>query len=344
MGFGDIMEDVFGDQDSENKVQQLPTLTTEQSDLLKKLSSLLFSQVGQGISPYPGKTVASVSDLQSDVFNLAGGLSPIANKALGTSSTLMDYFDPAMASRISGQAETTLSDILKKFDPSAANEAFTQGVQSPTIKAWERDVLPQIMERFAGANAGNSGEVNRSITRSGSDMMSNLGASRATNLFNAQNAYEGRRLQGLGLAPSISGMSNQNLTAAGQAASLGASTLGTQLGIGGTQRSIEQEGLTDLLSRYEQAQAYNNPWLKFLPQALNTTAFENLVTPQLSEREKMMNDINLLGSLGMGAFGMIPGGTGAGAGAAGFSTIASNPGMMPLSSAADYGYQNWFMR
>jgi len=299
------LDKIFGDQDSNNKVQQLPTLTPEQGELLKKLSSLLGGQVGQGVAPYPGQTVAGANANQTDVFGSAGALGPLANKALGAGSTIMDYFDPAMMSRVGGQAETALGDILKKFDPTAANEAFTAGVQAPTIKAWERDVLPKIMERFAGANAGNSGAINRTISRSGADLMQNLGASRATNLFNQQNASENRRVQGLGMAPSIAGLSQQTIGAAGQATSLGASALGTQLGIGGTQRGIEQEGLNALLAKYEKGQAYNNPWLKFLPTALNTTAFENLVTPQLSERQKTMNDIGLISSLATGTFGMM---------------------------------------
>jgi hypothetical protein len=341
MGF---LDKIFGDQKNTNDVQQISTLTPEQRSLLDNLTKLVGGQVGQGVSGYGGQTVADVNANQSDVFGSAGALGGIANKALGASSTIMDYYDPAMSSRVGGQAESSLSDILKKFDPTAANDAFTKGVQAPTIAAWERDVLPKIMEKFAGANAGNSGAINRTLARSGADLSANLGASRATNLFNQQNAYEGRRLQGLGMAPSIAGISNQNISLAGQAASLGSSALSTQLGIGGTQRGIEQESLDSLLAKYETQQAYNNPWLKFLPTALNTTAFTNVVTPQLSERQQMMNDIGLTSQLAMGAFGMMGGGGGAGAGAGGMSTAASNPGMMSLQSAANKGYTDWFMQ
>lgn len=344
MGF---MDKIFGSQDSKNKVQQLPTLTPEGLATLKKLFDTLNPQIGQGVQPYPGQTVAGTNELQSGVFGAAGALAPIANKALGASGTIMDYYDPGLSSRVSGQSETALTDLLKKFDPTAANKAFDVGVQAPTIAAWERDVLPKIMERFAGANAGNSGAINRTLSRSGADLMQNLGATRANTLFNAENANENRRLSALGISPAIAGMSNQNISLAGQAASLGASALGTQLGIGGAQRGIEQENLDALLAKYETAQAYNNPWLKFLPTALNTMAFENLVTPQLSERAKMMNDIGLAGQLGLGTFGIMQslgmGGAGANAGG-GFVTRASNPGAMSLGNAATMGYDDWFLR
>jgi len=212
---------LFGD---DPKLDLISLLTPGQQGLLDQLTKLLGGQMGEGITPYEGQMVAGESGLQKDVFDL-----------LGESGMGM------------------LESALQPFDPESATQYWEKSVKAPMMETWEEDIIPEIMEPFAGMGALSSGGLNRALARSGKELTTGLGATLADILFRAEESHKGRQF---GAIPQIMSV----------------------LGAGGTQRGIEQERLTEPFTKWQMSQPWASPWLSMLGPALGTRAYEPVVS------------------------------------------------------------------
>lgn len=200
-------------------------LTGGQGTLLDALTSLLSGQLGQGVDPYGGKTVAGESDIQSKMF---GGI-------------------PGM---VAGGSEA-LNKILGDFDPTLATGAWEKGVKDPMMKMFKEEILPGVIEPFAGAGAVRSGAAERAMGKAGSGFATQLMADLSSKLFEGEQAHLGRQAGATGMLPGL-----------------------TQLGLqaGGEQRGIAQDILGEGFQKWQMSQGYNNPWLQQLGLGLGTQA------------------------------------------------------------------------
>ncbi len=261
------MGDLFGGGGSSDP-QQIPTLTPEQQELLRGLIGQI--NPGQSITPFGGDRVAPASGLQTSAFDLAGGLSP------GIEGGLQQFgqFDPAMGGQFMGMGQQGLSDIMQPFDPTSTQEAW-QANMRPAFNMWRDEVVPAIQERgVATTGTGDAGGIGREISRSGRDLATNQSAMLANALFSGEQAQLGRQQVGVNQAMNFAQLPGQ---LAGQGQQLAAGGLGQMAGMGGMQRGINQQFLGAGQDVFNEAQAFNNPWLQYLPQALGSSAFDTVV-------------------------------------------------------------------
>lgn len=255
------------------KVKQQPTLTRGQRSLLDQLTELLGSQLGQGITPYQGQMVAPASSLESQAFNYFGNIFPTAQNMLN--------YDPRQGQGYLNQGSQALNTMLADYDPASARNYWNEAVKMPAMQTWQKDIVPQIMEKYAGQNAADSGAMRRAIANSAADMNTNLNAQLANLIYSGEQAQLGRQQQGINQAMQMSQMPGQLYAQQGQIAGIGGDLANQAMNAGFTNRSIEQQVLDSLYNRWATSQAYNNPWLQnYLGIALDTPAFTNVAAQQ----------------------------------------------------------------
>lgn len=90
-------------------------------------------------------------------------------------------------SPIYGQLQQLLQQLS---NPEKQNEYFTNAIEKPTLRTYERDILPQIQNRYYNQGSGvNGGALNRALNRSAEDLALGLGERRANfNMTNSQNS------------------------------------------------------------------------------------------------------------------------------------------------------------
>lgn len=248
--------------------ERIPTLEPEQLELLRNLIGQI--NPGQSITPFGGERVAGLTPPQTSAFDLAGGFAP------GVEAGLQGFgqFDPAMGGQFMGMGTEALKGALEPFDPTSTQEAW-QANMRPAFNMWRDEVVPAIQEKGVRmTGTGDAGGIGREISRSGRDLATNQSAILSNALLSGEQFHKGRQSTGInqamGMARLPGDLASRNLGLA----SLG---LGQMAGVGGEERGINQQFLGAERDVFNEAQAFNNPWLQFLPQALGTSAFDTVV-------------------------------------------------------------------
>jgi hypothetical protein len=273
-------------------VGSVSSLTAEQAELLRKLTGLVTEQVGKGIEPYPGDLAAGPSDLQQQSWGAISDL--ISGGRTGPSQQAIEKVLGG-TSDVGGKLNVKGYDV-GEFDPKAIQEWYQNALVKPAMDTWEKTIAPTVQEKFISRNAGSSGAANRAIAGSAEDMMSKLNAQLANALMGEKGAFDTKKFEAgmdetnkqfgadtdfisrlfqggqadLSRATQVPGMQSQSMDDLFEAIGLGTEA-------GGTQQGITQKGLLEDLTKWEQGQAYNNPWLESLAKIMGTKATEPVV-------------------------------------------------------------------
>jgi hypothetical protein len=96
--------------------------------------------------------------------------------------------------------EGPLGDIFGSFN----EEQFQQGIQEPSLKNFQENILPQLMEKFNSQNALQSGAFQKAKFKAGTDLQSDLNKLR----YGAQEQNKLNRLTGLQTGLAKQGVEN----------------------------------------------------------------------------------------------------------------------------------------
>ncbi len=260
-----------------------PYAGTGYRPLMKKLSGFLRPQIGQGITPYQGQRVADISPLQQMGFDVAGGINPVAESALQQGGSVLSYFDPSMATDFLGQAGGALENFTGDYDPSAVQDLYQQSFVNPAVQTFEQDIMPAIMERFAGANAADSGAMNKTLARAGRDLSTQLSGQLGDLLYRDRQDFMGRQQQAVNQAGMLAGLPGQIASQGLNIAGRGGDLASQLFNIGSAQRNIDQQNITANQQKWLEGQGYNNPWLtNFLPIAASQQPNQVVASGQAS--------------------------------------------------------------
>ena len=292
------MGDILGGDDG--GVEQATTLTTGQRDLLDAITDLVTPQVGQGVDPYSGQTVASISPLQQSAFNSAYGLSNLGSLGINLAQSGISGYNPQQGYDILNTAQQGLQGAMQEFDPQTVMDALDPA-RRLALNTFNTETIPNLLERF-GATSGGSGSLNTAFGDAAQELSLGLSAQAAPYLFQGQQNQLDRQLQGASIGSTLSQIPGtlglQSLQIGGGSSDL----LSTLANLGASERSLQQQFLTDEANRYYEAQPYNNPYLTGLaPLALGTRAFENVYTQPSPGLGSAL--LPALGSLGGAAIG-----------------------------------------
>jgi hypothetical protein len=246
---------LFGDKPS---IKNVPTLSTEQKDLLNAIIAQLQGTAGTGVEAYPGDIYAGASGLNQELFDLAGNI----------------LSEPGQGQDILDQLLSQFSQPYTRpdFDPSATIDMFNTSVRTPALKEFNTEILPGIAERYAGMNAGRSGAMLKTMADAGSDLESSLSGQLSQYLYNAEN----QNVQDVLNYNQLSSGVLENLM--GTAFDQPLQTLSGLMGIAGTEQTIDQNQLTEDYQKWMYEQPYNNPWLQQLQTLLGTQTTQPVVS------------------------------------------------------------------
>jgi len=127
------------------------------------------------------------------------------------------------------QAQNIINMLSQPWDPSQIESTFAQSVATPAREQWRSEIIPDIMERFAGSESLSSSGLNRALTRSGERLETGLAASKASMLQADRDSYYNRLAQAISPAAGMwstagnlaLGRTEAQLSAAIQQANLG---------------------------------------------------------------------------------------------------------------------------
>ena len=295
---------------SGSSTKQVSTLTGGQRDLLDQLTDLLGGQLGQGIQPYQGQVTANMSPLTQSGINYFGDLLPTAQAGSNVFANVLGQYNPTQGFDYLSQGADAMGSMLADFDPTSARNYWNEAVKMPAMQTWQNDIVPQIMEKYAGQNATDSGAMRRAIANSGANMNTGLNAQLANLLFSGEQAQLGRQQQGVNQAMQMSQMPGQLAAQAGGIGSMGMDMVSQMMNAGGMEGSYNQQQLTDQYNKWATEQGYNNPWLQYLGTALGTHAFQPVVTQKSGWMDSLMPALGAFAGSDVGA-GMIGKGIGA---------------------------------
>ena len=250
-----------------------------QESLLDALTSLLTGQLGQGITPFQGLRPGEVpfGPLQQQGFGLAGGLAPGIGAGIDLFGQTLGQFDPTQGQGFLGQAQGALGkglgfdptqDILRAFEPS----------RQLALRGFQEDIVPNLLERF-GATSGPSGPLNRALAEAGAGLELGLSAQTAPFIGQAALQQPGLQFAGAGLGGQLAGVPGQLAGQGVQLGGAGISQLSNLFNIGGLQQQLPIGIAGAEQARFQEAQAFANPFLSLLTPALGTQAFEAFQRP-----------------------------------------------------------------
>lgn len=254
-------------------------LTGGQTGLLEALSNLLTGQVGQGVTPFQGLRPGEVpfGPLQEQGFGLAGGLAPGIGAGLGLFNQALSGFDPSQGQGFLGTAQQALGQGLG-FDPTQNILQALEPGRQLALRTFEQDIVPNLLERF-GATSGPSGALNRALSEAGAGLSLGLGAQAAPFLGQAALNQPGIQFQGAQLGGQLAGVPGQLAQQGAQLGGLGAGLLNQLFNIGGLQQQLPIGVAGAEQARFQEAQAFANPFLALLGPALGTQAFQAFQQP-----------------------------------------------------------------
>ena len=249
-------------------------LSGGQTGLLDALTSLLTGQIGQGITPFQGLRPGEVpfGPLQQQGFGLAGGLAPGIGAGLDLFGQTLTGFDPSQGQGLLGQAQGALQQGLG-FDPTQNILQAFEPSRRLAMRGFEQDIVPGLLERF-GATSGPSGALNRALSEAGAGLELGLSAQTAPFIGQAALQQPGLQFQGAGLGGQLAGVPGQLAQQGTQLGGAGANMLSQLFNIGGLQQQLPMGIAGAEQARFQEAQAFANPFLSLLSPALGTQAFQ----------------------------------------------------------------------
>lgn len=210
-------------------------LTGQQSKLLKNISKMARNNLGQGIDPYTGDiSPGSNQEIQTAISGMYNALNPDQGRT------------DAINQLMSGAG-----------DPEGVRQFYEQSVLAPSQQAFG-DALRVVDDRYGDA-WGTSGAHMRAVGDATSNFGIGIGSVLGDLVYQDRNAARDRQFGGV-QASLADSQNTQGL-------------LGNLFGAGDYQRGIQADQNAEALAKWEQAQAYNNPWLGLLAPALGTQAF-----------------------------------------------------------------------
>lgn len=216
--------------------EEVDLLTGRQRGLIRDLSIQLEGEIGQSGPVYEGQITPDATANQQLAFDNVGGLLGQANQA-----------DPQIQAMLQGQSANGI-------DPA---QYAQESIYDPAKLAY--DDAREEMEAMYGGSWGQTGGYQDIMQKGAARFGVGIGNEMAE--FARYQQDTGNQNRAMGVDASF-----------GQTRNL-ADTYGTLLGVGGEERSIEGQRNNEDLSRWQQGQDYNNPWLGFLGPALGTQAF-----------------------------------------------------------------------
>jgi len=189
-------------------------LSPEQKALLNSLLGKGQGLTDSGAQIFPGQEVVGPSGIQQDIFGQIQGL--LGGDQLGTA------FDSALS-----------PSQIPEFDQAGVEDYFRKSMVDPALRAFEKDIMPSIQEKFISQNALDSGGFNRSVTNATGDLTKDLASQLGSLVYGSRETDEARRFTAEESAK------GRGLSTASLLASLG-------LGAGGEQRNIAQQQATGI--------------------------------------------------------------------------------------------------
>lgn len=202
--------------------------------------SWISPEIGQPGQVYGGQRVA--------------GLAPQQLMAMGLGGML-----PGGIGAAQGQAMGTLGKFLGGDGSSMLDPVYQYG-----RKLWSEDIVPSVMERFAGMGTAASGGAQKALSRAGERFGLGMMGTMAPMELQAR----GQQLQAVPMA--------------GDVAQWQIPAIQSLMGLGGVQRGVGEQQLGAQAQQWQEAQPYANPMLQFLGSVLpyGAPAFENIVKPE----------------------------------------------------------------
>lgn len=245
MGFGDIVKSFIGglagDSDAEYEQRQISRLTPEQQKLMKDLIGQI--DVTKGVEAYPGRIVPGAGPLQERAFGMLENI-------IGDEDSLY------------GRGRDVIDDLFQPYDPTADRDFFETAIRRPAMQEFEDVTMPNVMERFVGQNAMDSGAARRAVAKAGGDLQMGLSAKLADILYGGRRESEARRER---MVP--------------MAADYEMSPVRAAMDVGGVQRGIERETMAEPYEKWLYSRPYANPWLQYAMPTLGLQTFDTTFLP-----------------------------------------------------------------
>lgn len=302
-----------------------PNWTKGQGELFDQLTDMLGGQLGAGIPGYEGDTVAPLTGMEQRGMDYFGGMTPIGASTMDYMQGALNLADPATSQEYLTKAGGALDTMLQDFNPQDTIDLFNQSVRPEAMRTFEQDILPMIQEKYISGGQSRSGALDRAFARSGEDLTSGLSGQLAQMIYGDKQSHLGRQQTAINQGMNMAGLPGDLISQAMGIGGTGADFVGKMLDVGGMERAYDQDVIGDLLSKWEQSQPYNNPWLRYLPTALNATPYG-----QPYQSQSALS--SLMPGIGLGLGGMMSGGGLSSIGSSLFGSAAV-PGMFGSSSA-----------
>jgi hypothetical protein len=269
------------------------------------------NEMGSHVSGALGGFGESQDLAQNLLGGFGGQMQDILGQMGGMIPGLTGQIDPIM-SQMRGGADMGLGYLSQLLggDPQMDQQFFEQSVRAPAMQAWEQDIMPGILEQYAGMDALDSGASRRALAQGGANLATGMNQQMMDYILGQQNMRSGasQNLAGMtqGLPSTLmsgaTGLSSSmlgNLMGGTQGilgSMMGSQTnmlsplLGAQTGtqgnmmnllsqlapIAGSQYDISNQQTKDAYSQWAQQQPWSNPWLQQLGLALNQGPMENM--------------------------------------------------------------------
>jgi hypothetical protein len=255
--------DIFGGGSTAEKMEML---SKPQERLRNQLIQQIGGEIGKGVEGYGGQIVPGAGDIQQDAFSMIQDM-------LGGGG-------------MAGQSQDVLQQILGGYDPAAAKDYWKETVYDPGKMRLMEDIMPGIMEKYAGAGASESGAARRAMAGAGQRFETDAQGQLAELLYKGQESDLERKLRGVQEVGQMQRtMADIGLTGGEQ-----------QRGIAGEQMGADY-------AEWQRQQAYNNPWLQYYGQTASPTS-------QMYEQEKeksFLGNMMEVGKMGAGMVGSMAG-------------------------------------
>ena len=135
----------------------------------------------------------------------------------------------ALLPQIQELAPEAFGQIRQQLRPELAQQRFEETIATPAIQQFQREIVPGIMQQFAGLGAKGGTSLERQLARAGAGLEEQLGRERAT--FQAQAQQQG--IQNL-LSVLFPGVQTQAIALQERQPSFGSQLAGGLFGLGGT--------------------------------------------------------------------------------------------------------------
>jgi hypothetical protein len=160
-------------------------------------------------------------------------------------------------------------NIMKEYSPTDAQNWWSSAVVQPATDYWENTLKPSVQESYAGYDATDSSGSRNALSKAGTDLTTQLGSILSNAVYKDKNTDTQNKLSAMNYPLNLISALN---------------TPGT------TQQTTQTNLLTDQYNRWNAAQSYNNPWLKYLETVLGNTGSQT-VSSQTSGQKGQLGSL-----------------------------------------------------